>query len=229
MLLVGGDTYDYRNYLGYGGLSFIPSIYAPSGDIVRFAPADGLFVDVDGDHVADVAIGRFPVRTGADVDALVEKTLQYETLVNRKSLVLAADGYDASAHFSFSQTSEELAGRVPADWQIDRVYLDAMNVPDARTALLSQMNAGAAVTSYMGHSGPIAWTSDGLFNNADAAGLTNYDLPTVVLQWGCWTSYFVEPANNTLAHKLLLSGSRAPRRCSGRRPSPRRAPSGRSR
>ena len=26
------------------------------------------------------------------------------------------------------------------------------------------------------------------------------------MQWGCWTSYFVEPANNTLAHRLLLSG-----------------------
>ncbi len=136
MLLVGGDTYDYRNYLGYGGLSFIPSLYAPSGDIVSYAPADGLFADTDGDRIPDVAIGRFPVRTSADVDALVEKTLQYETLINRKSLLLAADGYDAPTHFSFSQSSEELAAWVPPAWQIDRVYLDAMTVADARIELL---------------------------------------------------------------------------------------------
>ena len=27
VLLVGGDTYDYRNYLGFGGMSFLPSLY----------------------------------------------------------------------------------------------------------------------------------------------------------------------------------------------------------
>jgi len=33
-------------------------------------------------------------------------------------------------------------------------------------------------------------------------------LPTIAPQWGCWTTYFVDPANNTLAHAFLLSGNR---------------------
>ena len=140
---------------------------------MSYAPADGLLADVDGDRIPEVAIGRFPVRTTADVEALVEKTLQYETLFARKSLLLAADGYDAPTHFSFSQASEELTASVPPDWQIDRAYLDAMTVADARVELLSGLNAGVAVTSYMGHSGPIVWTFDGLFSNTDAAGLVN--------------------------------------------------------
>jgi hypothetical protein len=63
-----------------------------------------------------------------------------------------------------------------------------------------------ALTSYVGHSGPTEWTFDGLFNSADAAGLTNMLEPTIVTQWGCWNTYYVEPLENTLAHEFLLNG-----------------------
>lgn len=208
VLLVGGDSYDYRNYLGLGSLSFVPSLYAPTGDIVRYAPADSLFADLDGDSVPDVAIGRFPVRTSADLDALVEKTLQYEEENGRRSLVMVADGYDAPTRFNFSQVSDQLATLVPGGWQVDRIDLDVAGPAAARAELLARMDAGPAVLSFMGHSGPTLWTFDGLFNSADAAGLANFGLPTVAMQWGCWTTYYVEPANNTLAHRLLLSGDR---------------------
>ncbi len=35
VLLVGGDTYDYRNYLGLNSISFIPSLYASTGPLVH--------------------------------------------------------------------------------------------------------------------------------------------------------------------------------------------------
>ena len=209
-------------------MSFIPSLYTPSGDIVSYAPADGLFADSDGDRIPDVAIGRLPGAHHRRCRRAGRKDLQYETLTGRKSLLLAADGYDTPSHFSFSQSSEELAGSVPPAWQIDRVYLDAMSVADARTELIGKLNGGVAVTSYMGHSGPIAWTFDGLFNNSDAAGLTN---DRSCRPW-CCSGAAGPPTSSSRPTtpwrtSCSLSGSRARRRCSARRRSPRRAPSAR--
>ncbi len=30
--------------------------------------------------------------------------------------------------------------------------------------------------------------------------------PTVVMQWGCWNTYYVDPAYRTLGQKLMASG-----------------------
>jgi len=65
VLLVGGDTYDYLDYLGKGSISFIPTLYTATDEIVQFAPADPLFADVNDDLVPYIALGRFPVRTSA--------------------------------------------------------------------------------------------------------------------------------------------------------------------
>ena len=52
-----------------------------------------------------------------------------------------------------------------------------------------------------------AWPGLGA-RSSDAAALTNAGRPSAVVQWGCWNTYYVDPANNTLAHKFLLSGDR---------------------
>ena len=208
VLLVGGDTNDYFDVLGLGSVSFIPSLYGRTGDIVRFAPADGLYADLDGDEVPDLAIGRFPVRTAAELESMIDKTLAFEAQSHRRSLVLAADDYDRPSRFDFTQASEQMAALVPSTWQVRRAYMDTLGTSDARSALLEEMNAGAAVTSFMGHSGPLYWSFDGLFTSDDATTLTNLGQPTVVTQWGCWTTYYVSPRHLTLADALLLSGDR---------------------
>jgi hypothetical protein len=208
VLLVGGDTRDYLDHLGQGAVSFIPSIYAATGDIVRFAPADALYADVDEDEVPDLRIGRLPVRTQGELEALVDKTLEYDQLGYRKSALLAADDFDFPSRFDFALTSDQLATFMPGDWQRERAYLDELGMGGARELLLAAMNSGVAFTSYMGHSGPTRWTFDGLFKAADASSLINDGLPTVVTQWGCWTTYYVSPTYNTLAHLLLLSADR---------------------
>ncbi|MEM9552691.1 MAG: SdrD B-like domain-containing protein [Acidobacteriota bacterium] len=206
VLLVGGDTYDPLDHLGLGAVSFVPSLYAQTGDIVRFAPSDGLYADIDGDEVPDLAIGRFPVRTTNELEAVIDKTIAYEALADRRSLVLAADGYDAPTRFDFTAASEQLARRIPAEWSRERILLDQESVDVARPQLLDALDRGPALTSFMGHSGPTTWTFDGLFSATDAAALGNTGRPTVVSQWGCWTTYYVSPAAETLAHELLLAG-----------------------
>ena len=206
VLLVGGDTYDYMDNLGSGSISFIPSMYARTGEFVEYAPVDPLYADVDGDNVPDVSLGRFPVRTVAELDTLVAKTLAYAGKDYGMTGVFAADGQDPIA--DFTTASEDLIAELPAGWTVDRAYVATDGVSAARATLLAKLNEGVALTSFFGHSGPTVWTFQGLFRSSDAPLLTNAGRPTVVTQWGCWNTYYVSPSYNTLGHTFLLSGDR---------------------
>jgi len=199
VLLVGGDSYDYKNYFGLGSLSFIPSLYVATDDLVKFAPSDPSLADIDGDSVPDVPIGRWPVRSAAELNAVITKTQQYEAKPYGSNAVLGAD-------VDFGADADAFAAALPSDWTVGRAYLDQLSVGDAKDLIKSQVNAGTALAGFVGHSGPTLWTYRGLFDTNDAQGLTNVGRPTVVAQWGCWNSYYVEPRYNTLAHTFLVNG-----------------------
>ncbi|MCB1057162.1 MAG: hypothetical protein KDD11_16800 [Acidobacteria bacterium] len=204
VLLVGADTYDYHDRLGYGSVSLLPTLYRATDDIVHFAPVDPLFGDVDGDLIPDVAVGRMPVRTVEELQELLAKTIEYEAKTYTHSVIAAADRLDPKARVSFVRDSEDFLAALPDGWTAERAYIDNLGVTGARQRLLAGIDAGAALTSFVGHSGPSVWTFSGLFSSSDAEGLTNSGRPTVVLQWGCWNTYYVEPEVDTLGHALLL-------------------------
>lgn len=208
VLLVGGDTYDYRDFLGRGSVSFLPTLYATTSDSIHFAPADPLIGDVDDDGVPDLQVGRFPARSVAELDTLIAKTLAYESKTYGRTAVFAADRRDAANSLDFSQESERFLTRLTGSWNVDRAYIDALGVAGARQQLNRSIEDGTALTSFVGHSGPTVWSFSNLFNTGDAEALGNTGKPTLVVQWGCWNAYHVEPRFDTLGHDFLLSGDR---------------------
>ncbi len=74
---------------------------------------------------------------------------------------------------------------------------------------LGGINDGAGLTVYFGHSSTDQWGSEGLLTTADAAGLTNTDDPTIVVQFGCWNTYFSEPTLQSLGTALSTSAGGA--------------------
>lgn len=203
VLLVGADTYDYKDHLGSGAISFLPTAYAATGDVVRHAPADPLLGDVDGDGVADLAVGRWPVRTAAEADLLVAKTLAYATAPHAGRALFVAGGSEPA--LDFAALSGSLAAALPAGWNADQVTVDALGAAGARGALASAVNAGRALVNFVGHSAVDRWTFDPLLTGNDAEALFgNAGAPTVVSQWGCWSSWFVSPTSRSLAERLLF-------------------------
>lgn len=204
VLLVGGDTYDYRNYLGLNSISFIPSLYTGTSPLVKFVPADPLYADYTGDNVPDLAIGRFPVRTLDELNLMITKTLAYQNKDYGRTAVFASDRMDG--FLSFKNISTSMSTSLPSDWNVENIHLDTQSVTSAQTQLLSAMNRGTALVNYTGHSGAFLWTSSGLFGTKNAASLTNAGRPFVVIQWGCWNTYYVEPRYTYLVQSLLFSG-----------------------
>ncbi len=204
VLLVGGDTYDYRNYLGVNSISFIPSLYVSTGPIANFVPVDPLFADVNNDNVPDVALGRFPVRTVTELDLIVAKTLSYSSKSYGQTAVFASDINDGG--LSFKNINNSMTAQLPDGWTAGNIHLNDLSVTAARSELIAAMNRGTALVTYTGHSGPQEWTFSNLFNINHAASLTNHGKPFVVVQWGCWNNYHVDPVYNYLVQSFLFSG-----------------------
>ena len=94
LFLVGEATTDYHNYQGIAPRNHVPSLLVPvdySGETV----SDSRLADVDGDMKPDMAVGRWPVDSAADVENLVERTLAYETGTAVNRALFAADGTEA--------------------------------------------------------------------------------------------------------------------------------------
>lgn len=201
VLLVGSDSYDYFDNLGLGYQSFIPTHYMAVDDNTTFAPVDTWFADLDDDMLPDVALGRMPVRNTEELDTLVAKTLAYADKDYEKTSVFSVDKY-------FSHYGDELIATMPDDWNIEKVYLDEMDIAEARSALTTAMNNGVALISYIGHSSSQAWSYYDLFSTMDAASLTNADKPFVATEFGCMSAYFVDPTYTSMTHELLVGGNR---------------------
>ncbi|MFO1495490.1 MAG: C25 family cysteine peptidase [Lysobacterales bacterium] len=208
LLLVGGDTYDGPGYLGSGSISFVPTMYARTNEVVAFAPADEYYGDLTGDGLAEIAVGRLPVRTQAEATESVRKLLQYDNQPATQRVLLVAGARDTNQQLDFTQSATTLGNSMATGWQQTAVYSDVLGVSAARTALISALNDGQSLVSYTGHSSPTQWGFEQLLTATQVGGLASNANQPVVLQFGCWTTYFVSPQANTMGHALMLSANR---------------------
>ena len=204
VLLVGGDTYDYQNVLGVNSVSFIPTNYRRTGPIIAFAPSDAVYADTDSNGVANLAIGRWPVRTNAELNALLGKTLSYQN--THKALFISDRSLNG---ISYANHAAPLANLLGQDWTSSQLSLDSYAAGQAATAradIVSNLEGGTSLLSYYGHSAPASWSREGLITASHVSGglFNTVNQPFAAVQLGCWGTYFVEPTSTTVAHQMLL-------------------------
>ncbi len=203
VLLVGADTTDPYDHLGLGSVSYVPTAYLDYAQYVSFSPSDEALVDANDDGVGEVPIGRLPVRTPAELEAVVAKLQRWEANapeLNTGALLVAgaSDGDQAMTDLAESYASS-LQG-----WETALAPVDELGVAAARDTVLEAMNLGTPLVSYVGHSSRGQWDFTPLLKWQDVAALRNADYPNLVTQWGCWNAYYVEPASESLASRLLV-------------------------
>jgi len=194
VLLIGDDTLDPADHYGMGSRAFMPSAIAFDAFTGRVI-SENLYADRDGDGSPDVAIGRFPVRTAADADVMVQKVENGAALLasNTSRHVIAVDnqGLNDMPFRSEGRLIESVLGGSSTFADI------ATGAAGARTALLAGMNLGAVTTNYVGHGGPDHWADEAIFGADDAADFANTNQGTLLLTWACVSSdyrYFYGPA-----------------------------------
>ena len=204
-MLLGGASYDPRNYLGYGNLDLVPTQYIATG--LTRTSSDDWFVDFNNDGLPDMAIGRVPVQTAADAATVIGKFTGYGQTTGAwtKNIVMAADANDQ--YNDFESASANVAALIPAGYSTQSVLTGQLGGSAAASAIVNGFDSGAALINYTGHGFEQYWSGSDIFSTATVPALTNSSQLPFVASIGCLTGYFQDPTTVSLAAATLLAPS----------------------
>jgi len=208
VLLVGDGTFDPRNYRSDSARTFIPPYLEMVDPDLGETAADNRYVTIVGtDSMPDMHLGRLPAESAADVTAMVQKIISYESAPvdsgwNRNVLFVADDlkgGGGAFYNFSdaIADGTLEIDGQsvalLPSAYQKRKLYLpyDCATGDSCRESIVSQINRGTLLVSYVGHSAKEYWAEENLLNLPALDQMTNTFYP-MMLPMTCLEGYYHE-------------------------------------
>ncbi len=197
-LLAGDATYDPKNYFGLGDFDLVPTRLVETG--FNETATDDWFVDVDGDDVPDIAIGRLPVRTPAEAGALAAKIIRYDQYEGSDRVLLVADHNDG---YDFEAGNTQLLTLIPANFRITDIRRGQVGDSNARSQLLDAINNGPKFVNFYGHGSTRLWTDGSILSAADAAGLGNVERLALFDSMTCLNGFFHDPTIESLGESLL--------------------------
>ena len=203
VLLMGDGNYDFKNYTGRGELSYIPPFLADVDPWLGEVAADNRYVCVNGTDVfPDMHLGRLPVKTSAEAQAVVTKILDYEqnpaTGDWNQKVLFATDNPDSAGDF-YAYSDAIANNYLPAPYVGDKVYYGRTHTTSsaARSAILSAINAGRLIVNYVGHGARNYWASEQLLKATDANALTNVGRLPFFVPMACLDGYYIYPSTST--------------------------------
>lgn len=203
VLLAGEGTVDYKNYTGYNDNLVPPLMVSTPYGIY---PSDNRLADFNGDSVPEMAVGRLPVVTAAELKAVTRKIMVFEdaqaALYWRYRVLLAADNPDSGGNYH--KDSDELAAIFPPEYAIDKVYLSQGMTVYARNDIMDAINSGVSFMNYFGHGNMTQLANEGLIRKQDLVKMTNSGRLPFLTAMTCMVSNFAFPGFDSLSELLLL-------------------------
>ena len=142
VLLVGDDSFDTHDYVGSGGIAFVPSLVAWDGEFGRI-PSENRYADTDDDGRPDVAIGRLPVQTLDEADVLVDKiAAQTDTLAAAAGRHLFVTDNSSDEDAPFRDDADAVVATLPAGSVVLPIADATAGADAARQALDGRLAAG---------------------------------------------------------------------------------------
>ena len=215
VLLVGDATPDFKNTMQRGDwVDQVPTpIMFQTASIIGYYSSDNWLASIAGaDQIPDLHIGRITTRSAAAAAAVFDKIRTFETSAptgswRGRAILSSGDGKFPGESDDFEEPNLDLAadyfGQAPYSTPAPPLYYDnppwnATDTAGFKTALVSEMQSGAAVLTYVGHGNFENWGLDTFFTSGDAAALTNGLRLPFMLNINCLSGGF---------HYLLPQGS----------------------
>jgi len=182
--------------------------------------SDNVYADVDGDHVPDLAIGRIPVTTDAELDLVREKIARYESTYtvgefNRRINIIAVPGgFGAFIDSLIESLAYQLLDAWSYKYDITFTYASSNSpvfYPPASFSdrVFELLNGGSLFSVYVGHGNvdsldEVVWGNHYypvLDTSRLAEKLHMRNKPPVLLLFTCLTGAFDQ--GDSLAERLL--------------------------
>ncbi|MBD3257358.1 type IX secretion system sortase PorU, partial [candidate division GN15 bacterium] len=228
-LFVGDANYDYRDNLSTGVPNWVPSYViggddANSDDNYVYFGAYGL-LDSDtsywgGGRGYDMMTARWPVRSGAEIDAIIDKLTDYESGENlgawRSRIALVADdefGQFDNEVYHTSQTETLQRNFIPAELTRNKIYMWEypfvnQDKPAVTEDIIDAFNDGSLVMNYVGHGNPDVWAHEHVLERgSDLPRIQNYDRLPLVFAASCAIGFFDDPRREGMAEDFMASTS----------------------
>ncbi|MEA2570292.1 MAG: hypothetical protein QOI24_2293 [Acidobacteriota bacterium] len=199
VMLVGDASIDPRNYLHSGAYDFVPTKLIAT-TLIKTA-SDDWFADFNDDGIAEMAVGRVPVRTAADAARYFAKLTGRGTPSGTWSndAVLVADH---PTDYDFAEVTTSLAALLPPTMTSSTI--DFARTPTPYDDLVNAMMRGSLIVDYIGHASAEMW-SEGVFGSATADNLQNGSRLPFVVSMSCLNGYFHDIYTRSLAEALIGS------------------------
>lgn len=184
VLLFGDGDYDYLNTIKEStDKNFVPTYQTvESLDEIASYVSDDYYARVSGnDKKADLVMGRLPVQSESEADAVINKIIEYENNLEkgiwRSTITLVADDGpqavgrdDGDMH---TRQSEYLSlNIIPKYFYHNKIYLAAYPTvytglgrrkPDVNKAIINSVNNGTLILNWIGHGNPNTWAHEYVF------------------------------------------------------------------
>ena len=202
VVLAGNGHYDYLG-ANTSEANHLPPmlIQTPSG----VCASDALLADAGGDALPDVAIGRLPALTPADLSAMIAKIQAYEVGFGaewQNQLVLVSDKADSAGNFRAANA--RLGQLATGPYSVaEHIELDTLAISAARAKLMDRFKTGAGFIHYTGHGGLHNLSAKNLLTEADVAAMTNAERPAITVALSCLAGRYEVPATSSLGETLM--------------------------
>ena len=226
VVLMGKGTYDYRDLKGAHN-NFVPTyeIADLPFDEVSSMCSDDYFALMDINEgrncegMVDLGLGRIPITTPEQGDAVVNKIKHYADLsathgIWKNNHLLMADN-DTKTYATHTDTFDYMLDTAGCTAMTKKLYIDSYpiintavgkRIPEANAQLMDYFTKGISVLSYTGHGGVKSLSDEWVLGISDILALDNYDRLPFIHTATCEFSKFDNP-NVVSGGELLLLNS----------------------
>ena len=215
---IGADTLNIRNaiqnlspdyLLLVGDTNIIPAFYRPGGVYTYDHYTDLYYATLDTDYIPDIIYGRISVTDTAQLNAVLDKIIAYDTLggswrskayfmaTNDNSNISEDTAITITAHTFVESTHNYcIAEARSAGMECDSLYY----YYNSGTPIDSALNNGRSFAVYSGHGGEYQWAGPP-FNTSDIDNLQPTDKLSFIMSFACLTGDYT--SNECMMEKWL--------------------------
>ncbi|MAX78878.1 MAG: hypothetical protein CL843_01720 [Crocinitomicaceae bacterium] len=225
LLLFGDASYDLKHRIS-GNTNYVVSYQSvnsvdPTGSYVT-DDYFGFLDNSESDEIEselDLGVGRLPVKSVSEAQAVVNKIIQYHALPDglgawRTWLSFVGDDEDGKIHMRDANRLATKIDTTSPEYNIQKIYFDAYPqetnsggeaYPGVTDEINSRVDRGALFITYVGHGGELGWAHERVLGTSDIQKWDNIDNMPLFLTATCEFSRFDDPERTSAGEMVLLN------------------------